>query len=249
MNKLEQIQYQAALAVTSTWKGSNRVKLYEELGWESLSDRRMLRRILQIHKIVDNKAPLYLRNKLPPNRRNLVDLPYIFQEIMSRTSRYSHSFFPDAIKSWNGIISQFENFPTFQHLKSHVTSLICLIASSCFDLFDPPNIRYIFQLRIGLSKLRSHKKRHNFVDTPTDMCLCKQGKEDTSHFLLLCPFYSTHRDVLARSVNDILQPYDLIINDYVQLYLYGHSQLSTQENRSIIKATIAFIDKTKRFIN
>ena len=32
--KVETIQYQAALAVTGTWQCSNRSKLYEELGWE-----------------------------------------------------------------------------------------------------------------------------------------------------------------------------------------------------------------------
>ena len=58
MMKVESIQYQAALAVTGAWKGSSRDRLYEELGWESSSDRRMLKRILQIHKIVDYKAPL-----------------------------------------------------------------------------------------------------------------------------------------------------------------------------------------------
>ena len=46
MEKVERIQYQAALAITGAWQGSNRSKLYEELGWESLSDRRMFRRIL-----------------------------------------------------------------------------------------------------------------------------------------------------------------------------------------------------------
>ena len=37
---VERTQYQAALAITGAWQGSNRSKLYEELGWESLSDRR-----------------------------------------------------------------------------------------------------------------------------------------------------------------------------------------------------------------
>ena len=44
MNEIERVQYRAALAVTGTWKGSNRSKLYEELGWESLSDRRKKQR-------------------------------------------------------------------------------------------------------------------------------------------------------------------------------------------------------------
>ena len=43
MNTLESIQYQAALGVTGAWKGTNRDKIYEELGWESLHNRRYFR--------------------------------------------------------------------------------------------------------------------------------------------------------------------------------------------------------------
>ena len=51
MQSLESIQYQAALAVSGAWKGSSTTKLYEELVWESLSDRRWLRRLCQFYKI------------------------------------------------------------------------------------------------------------------------------------------------------------------------------------------------------
>ena len=34
MEKLESVQYSAALAVTGAWKGTSREKLYEELGWD-----------------------------------------------------------------------------------------------------------------------------------------------------------------------------------------------------------------------
>ena len=40
MEMIEKIQYQAALVVTGAWQGTSRVKLYDELGWESLSDCR-----------------------------------------------------------------------------------------------------------------------------------------------------------------------------------------------------------------
>ena len=66
MEKVERVQYQAALAISGAWRGSSRSKLYEEFGWESLSDRQMGRRILQIHKIFKNNAPSYLSDKLPP---------------------------------------------------------------------------------------------------------------------------------------------------------------------------------------
>ena len=39
MEKAEGTQYQAALAITGAWQGSNHTKLYDELGWESSSDR------------------------------------------------------------------------------------------------------------------------------------------------------------------------------------------------------------------
>ena len=66
MEEVEGTQYQAALAITGTWQGSNRFKLYEELGWETLFDHRCCRRILQIHKIKNNMTPSYYvsRNKM-----------------------------------------------------------------------------------------------------------------------------------------------------------------------------------------
>ena len=48
MNEIERVQYRGALAVTGAWKGSNRSKLYDELGWESLSDRRKKQRLVFI---------------------------------------------------------------------------------------------------------------------------------------------------------------------------------------------------------
>ena len=41
MEKLERVQYQAALAVTGAWQHSNCSKLNEELRWENLSYRCM----------------------------------------------------------------------------------------------------------------------------------------------------------------------------------------------------------------
>ena len=128
MEKAERIQYQAALAVTGAWQGSSRSKFYEELGWESLSDRRWCKRILQIHKIVSNNTSSYLKDKLPRYRRPLYSQrnnnDNIFHEIRCRSSRYMNSFFPDAITSWNNVISHFDRIPSINILKNHIFSLI-----------------------------------------------------------------------------------------------------------------------------
>ena len=65
MEKVERIQYQAALAITGAWQGSSRSKFYE-LGWETLSDRRKYRRVQPIHQIINNNTLSYLNEKLPP---------------------------------------------------------------------------------------------------------------------------------------------------------------------------------------
>ena len=57
-----------------------------------------------------------------------------------------------------------------------------------FRIHDSLGLRYLFQLRVGLGSLRCHKKCDNFIDTPSDKCLCNQVIEDTYHFLFLCPF-------------------------------------------------------------
>ena len=63
MTKIESVQYQAALAITGTWQGTSRVKLYKELGLESLSDLRSSNRVLQLFKIINNLTPEYLKKK------------------------------------------------------------------------------------------------------------------------------------------------------------------------------------------
>ena len=73
-----------------------------------------------------------------------------------------------------------------------------------YDIHDPTGIHYLFQLRLGLSHLRSHKKRYGFEDTPSDICLCNLGIEDTRHFLLSCPFYTSKREIMVSSVSEIL---------------------------------------------
>ena len=95
MEAIERIQYQAALILTGTWKGSSRNKLYDELGWESMSDRRWCRRLIQIFKIRNRLTPNYLYEKLPTNRPLLCGGVNInaYVNIYARTTKYQNSFF------------------------------------------------------------------------------------------------------------------------------------------------------------
>ena len=79
MEVIERVQYRAALAITGSWLGSNRNKVFEELGWESLSDKRWFRRLFLLYKIYNDMTPKYLKDNLPPLSRFLYgdDNPHV----------------------------------------------------------------------------------------------------------------------------------------------------------------------------
>ena len=111
-------------------------------------------------------------------------------------------------------------------------------------------IKYIFQLRMKLSPLRSHKKSYNFNDTPTDICDCNQGVENTRHFLFDCLPFAIHRVILAVKITEILERNNIINGDLANnhdLYLYGHPLFNTSDNKRILLATISYIEALKCF--
>ena len=62
--KIESVQYNAELITTSAIKGTCRDKIYQELGLESLADRRRSRKPIFFHKIILVLQPSYLQNYL-----------------------------------------------------------------------------------------------------------------------------------------------------------------------------------------
>ena len=200
---------------------------------------------------MSNETPLYLKDKLPLLCRPLYSQnnSNTFHEIRCKTFRYMYSFFPDTITSWNNVITHFNNIPSFGNLKEHIRSLIRPEKKSIFGIHDPSGVRYLFQLKVGLSPLRYHKNRHNIIDTPSNDCPCNHGIEDTNHFLFLCSFYDIQRATLLNTVIEIIRKYNLNnLGNQSNLYLYGHRSINLDENRKILLVTINYIKETRRFL-
>ena len=201
-----------------------------------------------MHKIENKNTPFYLKEKLPLHNRLATGNSLSFLEYRCRTERFRKSFFPDAIGSWNIFIEQFPNMPSFNVLKLRLKSFFRPIKKSIFNIHDPPGIRYLFQLRLGLSPLRSHKKHHNFADTPSDLCRCNIGVEDTKHFLFKCPLFAVQRATLAVKVIGILIRNNLNhLGNVENIYMYGNDSMNETDNRNVLLATIKFIKDSKRF--
>ena len=185
----------------------------------------------------------YLKDKLLQIRKPLYSRTNYksFHEIRCNPFRHMNSFFPDAITSWNNIIKHFHNTRLLIFLKIIFYPLFVLRPRRIFGVNDPLGLRYLFQLRINLSPLRSHKS-HNFLDTHSDICHCNQGIEDVSHFLFMSFFCKPksnfnnqcNRDFTKNNLNHLCN-------------LYGHSSINVIDNRKILLSTIKNIKDTQRF--
>ena len=248
MGILERTQYQAALAITGTWKGTNRNKIYEELGLETLDHRRYFHQLVLIYKIVNALTPLYLKDPIPLRNRFSHRLPSYIPTMPYRTDRYLKSFFPNSIKSWNNLDLNVRNAPSLAIFKKRLINLIRPPKKEIFNITNRKGLQWIFQLRVGLSDLKKHKSNHNFKDITDDSCSCNTGTETTEHFLLSCPNYILLRTNMLNDVKSILDRNNIDIDtiNQVNLLLYGYSTLSYSDNHEIIELTVKFISLSGR---
>ena len=134
MEKLESVQYSAALAVTGTWRGASREKLYTELGWESLSSRRWSRRLTLFYKIIDNLSPMYTKNSIPPLHQSQYSLhgQDVIGRLRARTEKYKSSFYPNCLSESNKLEPKLKLAPSVAIFKKKFLSIIRPPAKSVF---------------------------------------------------------------------------------------------------------------------
>ena len=248
--KLESTQYKAALAVSSAWKGTNKDRLLEELGWETLSNRRWYRRPCLSHKIVNNQAPHYLRDYIPEENNIQFNLrhPTLLRENISHTLRFSKTFFPFCINAWNNLTPIIRSAPTISSCKKSLISIIRPIKKSLHGLTNSYESALLTRLRVHFSDLNEHRFDHNFAcESPN--CKCNVGVESTIHYFLHCHLYRAHRKILLDEVSDIVgNDISQLPDDHLcDLLLFGSKAYNEKANEMILKCTAKFAKRTKRF--
>lgn len=235
MDKLESIQYQAALVVSGCWKGTNKVKLVKELGWETLSERREFRRLVLYYKILHNMTPGYMRHHIKPVNE-------------TATIRYKNSFFPFCMEKWESLSAVIKNAVSISRFKNLYKGAYFPLKRSFFSTKDGWGKKCLFRLRVNFSDLKAHRFKHRFnCDSPE--CNCDTGEESTEHYLILCPLFSVQRRNLLNDLTAILIEGDGIPQGtrLVSLILYGDHKFNDAKNKLILDLTIKYILETKRF--
>ena len=152
MEKLESVQYSAALAVSGTWKGTSREKLYAELSWESLNSRRWSRRLILFYKFINNLARKYTTDPIPPLRQSRFSLRKqdTVGRIRKRTDKFQSTFYSHCLSEWNKLETEIRHTPSIAAFKTKLMSEIRPLPKSVFRIHDPTAQSYLTQLRVGL---------------------------------------------------------------------------------------------------
>ena len=157
--KLEQTQYAAALAVSGAWRGTNRQRLYNDLGWETLYSRRWYRRLCHFFNLKNNQSPEYLFNLIPAERQTNYDLrnQRIYTPAVSRTVRFSNTYFSNAPYEWNLLDRDMRSSKSIAEFKRKLLSKIRPAENSVYNIYDIEGVRILTKFLLNFSALNRDK--------------------------------------------------------------------------------------------
>ena len=241
------VQYNAALAITGTIKGSSREKLYQALGLEYLYRRRWARRLCLLYKFFSIGQPSYIYDLLPSMRssRRLVNS---FNTVSCKSGYFKNSFIPNVINEWNKLDSDILSSTSCNLLCNTLLKFIRPVQRKNFNINDSVGVKILTRLQLGFSHLREHKFRHGFRNILNPLCSCSIKAETTTHYFLGCHFYNAKTSALINELNEVgISFSSLNENKFIDLILYGSEKFDDKKNDKILISTIKFIKDSQRF--
>ena len=188
--KIESIQYQAALAITGAIHGTSQTKLYKELGIESMKLRHWFRHLCYFFKIQSSGVPQHLNDLIPkPSLRystRFSPLP----NFKVRTELFRNSFFPYTVNEWNNLDNIIKSSESYSMFRKKMLNLIRPKCNDTYGIHNPTGLKLLTRLRLGLSHLNNHKFNHNFKYCINPFCSCSLSVENNVHFFLHCHHFS-----------------------------------------------------------
>ncbi len=248
LNKLDSVQNRAMRIVTGATERSQINRLYEDLGWHSLSQRREIHQLKWLYKILHGSCPPYLVELVPPTvgerqRYNLRGAGNI-TPVPATSQIYYKSFFPSTIRLWNLLPLEIRNSPSLNSFTSNLTKLDTYKRCVVLPWHGFGNRFYnvhLTRIRLGCSKLKYHL-HYNLHVEDSPMCnYCLDTEEDPYHYFFVCPRFNVYRRALFLSLQTYY-PIPRLFN-----LLYGDINLTKHENENIITSIHTFMEDTNRF--
>ena len=192
-----------------------------DLGWETLQNRRKKHRLVTFYKMTNGLTPQYLTNLVPQRvhevagRRLRNDDNFVTPR--SKTNLYQNSFLPKTVRDWNDLPIEIKSASSLNSFKNLINR----------NLTKPPKYYYEGErraqilhtrLRLGCSSLNYDLFKNHVSDT--DKCNCGLI-ESSEHFLLHCARYDNIR---FETLHKITLAYD------TETLLKGNNLYSDRDN-------------------
>lgn len=240
INALEKIQLECARIVTGATKLVSLEKLYREVGWEPLYERRQKHKLYLFYKMRNNLSPTYLSDLVPETFQELTSYSLRnaqnIRSIATRTQLYYKSFLPACIREWNDLSDDLRNSESLTIFKSRLNTDVRKVPKY-FNSGNRLLQIYHTRLRTECSALNHHLFSKSII--ASSLCFCGDI-ETTKHYLLECPRYVQLRTTMINNVSTICIP-------SLSSLLFGDETLDDIANQNIFIAVQRYISETKRF--
>ena len=139
---------------------------HQELGFESLQQRRWYRKLRSFYKVFKNESLRYLFNIIPNRKLACSTRNHVNISLFKTNHNFlKNSFFPSTIIEWNSLYPNLRNSVTYETFKNSIVKFIRPSPNSIFKCHNQQGIKFLITLRLGLSHLREHKFKHSFQDS------------------------------------------------------------------------------------
>ena len=142
-NKLETVQYNDALAITGSIKGTSKVKLYKELSLESLKC------LCYFYKIKTFRLPSYLFNLILSGVHSYKN--WNSEDVVTyhcRTDNFKYSFFPWTILEWNKLDLTLRK-SSYKIFSNSLLKIIRPPPNPVYDIHNSLGLRFTFKIKTG----------------------------------------------------------------------------------------------------
>ena len=155
------------------------IKIYQELGLESLKSHIWFRYLCYFYKIKNYGFPGYLFKLILLDTHSYnTQFSENITTYCCRTDIFKHSFFPWTIVKWNKLY--FQCHKATYVFRKHLLESIQASSKPIYDINHPPRVWLLTRLRFGLSHLNEHRFNHNSEGCINPLCTCTLEVESTS---------------------------------------------------------------------
>ncbi len=224
----------------------------DELGWNSLEERRKYFRMCNMYKISNKLVPEYLSSLIPLrvgdrtryNLRNKNNLSLV----MANHVKTYNSFVPKSVRDWNNV-GAIKKAKSLEGFKMWYKRDNFRKTNKLYNIDHNGGNVHHTRLRLGLSPLSDHLYTNNIIDDP--LCkLCNLENETTAHYLLRCPHFARQRAAFLSGLLEIIDAdylNTLRDNDIVNLFLFGDEEFPYQANLMLNEISQTYIIDSERF--